>query len=232
MVIQMGLLRDEDKAYLRKEFEKTLNNKVRLVLFSSEDEKCVYCKETKQLLEEVSELSDLIEVEIYDVKSDEAEKRGVEFSPTIIIEDEEGRLDSRVKFVGIPSGYEFTTLIKDIIFVSNGELEISPEIVEEVRKVESNLLIEVYVTPSCPYCPRAVLLAHQFAMVNEKITGVMVESLEFPSLADKWGVMGVPHTVIRNLDKGNVVQFVGAYPETHAINFLKDADEGKEVDMR
>ncbi len=228
----MGLLREEDKKYLREEFEKSLKNKVRLILFSSEDEHCIYCKDTKQLLEEVSELSDKIELEIHDIKSEEAKKRGVEFAPTIIITDESDELDSRVRFTGIPSGYEFTTLIKDIIFTSTGQLEISEETVRELKNLKSNLKIEVYVTPSCPYCPRAVLVAHQFAMVSERITAEMVESMEFPSLADKWGVMGVPHTVIKNLDKGNVVQFVGAYPETHVINFVKDADEGKEVDMR
>lgn len=228
----MGLLREEDKKYLREEFEKSLKSKVRLILFSSEDEHCIYCKDTKQLLEEVSELSDKIELEVYDIKSDEAKKRSVEFAPTIVITDENDELDSRVRFTGIPSGYEFTTLIKDIIFVSTGQLEISEETVNELKNLKSNLKIEVYVTPSCPYCPRAVLVAHQFAMVSEKITAEMVESMEFPSLADRWGVMGVPHTVIKNIDKGNVVQFVGAYPETHVINFVKDADEGKEVDMR
>ncbi|WP_456369457.1 protein disulfide oxidoreductase [Geoglobus sp.] len=228
----MGLLREEDKKYLRDEFEKSLKNKVRLILFSSEDEHCIYCKDTKQLLEEVSELSGKIELEIHDVKSEEAKNRGVEFAPTIVITDESDELDSRVRFTGIPSGYEFTTLIKDIIFVSTGQLEISEETIKELKNLKSNLKIEVYVTPSCPYCPRAVLVAHQFAMISERITAEMVESMEFPSLADKWGVMGVPHTVIKNLDKGNVVQFVGAYPETHVINFVKDADEGKEVDMR
>ncbi|WP_457590379.1 protein disulfide oxidoreductase [Geoglobus sp.] len=228
----MGLLREEDRKYLKDEFEKILKRKVRLLLFSSEDEHCIYCKDTKQLLEEVSELSDKIELEIYDIKSEEAKERGVELAPTIIITDEEDELNSRVRFTGIPSGYEFTTLIKDIMFVSTRQLEISDATIAALQGVKSRLKIEVYVTPSCPYCPRAVLVAHQFAMVSENIVGEMVESMEFPSLADKWGVMGVPHTVIRNLDKGNVVQFVGAYPETHVINFVKDADEGKEVDMR
>ncbi|AIY90097.1 protein disulfide oxidoreductase [Geoglobus acetivorans] len=228
----MGLLKNEDKEYLKREFENALKNDVRLILFSSEDEHCIYCKETRQLLEEVSALSDKILLEVHDIKSEDAKTMGVEHTPTIVITDSDSRLGSRIKFIGIPSGYEFTTLIKDIMFISSGELEVSPETREALKDVNSKLLIEVYVTPSCPYCPKAVLVAHQFAMISENIEGVMIESLEFPSLADRWSVMGVPHTVIRNLDKGNVVQFVGAYPETHVINFVKDADEGKDVDMR
>ncbi len=228
----MGLLKEEDRKYLKEEFEKILKDRVRLTLFSSSDEHCKYCNETKQLLEEVSELSDKIELEIHDVKDGRAKELGIELAPTIIIADESDEIGSRVRFTGIPSGYEFTTLIKDIMYVSTKQLEITDKTIQELQNVNSRLKIEVYVTPTCPYCPKAVLLAHQFAMVSEKIEAEMIESLEFPSLADRWGVMGVPHTVIKNLEKGNVVQFVGAYPENHVLNFVRDADEGKEIDIR
>ncbi len=228
----MGLLKEEDRNYLKEEFGKILKDKVRILLFSSSDEHCKYCNETKQLLEEVSELSDRIELEVHDVDGDVAGEMGVELAPTIIISDENNELGSRVRFTGIPSGYEFTTLIKDIMYVSTKQLEITDRTIQELQNINSRLKIEVYVTPTCPYCPKAVLIAHQFAMVSERIEAEMIESLEFPSLADRWGVMGVPHTVIKNLDRGNVVQFVGAYPENHVLNFVRDADEGKEMDMR
>ncbi len=228
----MGLLKEEDRNYLRTEFEKILRDKVRILLFSSKDENCMYCKDTKQLLQEVSELSEKIELEIHDVESEKAEGFDVELAPSIIITDEDGEAGLRIRFTGIPSGYEFTTLIKDIMYISTKQLEITDATIQELQNVRNRLRMEVYVTPTCPYCPKAVLIAHQFAMVSEKIEAEMIESLEFPSLADKWGVMGVPHTVIRNLDKGNVVQFVGAYPENHVLSFVKDADSGKEMDLR
>ena len=228
----MGLLKEEDRNYLRTEFEKILRDKVRILLFSSKDENCMYCKDTKQLLQEVSELSEKIELEIHDVESEKAEGFDVELAPSIIITDEDGEAGLRIRFTGIPSGYEFTTLIKDIMYISTKQLEITDATIQELQNVRNRLRMEVYVTPTCPYCPKAVLIAHQFAMVSEKIEAEMIESLEFPSLADRWGVMGVPHTVIRNLDKGNVVQFVGAYPENHVLSFVKDADSGKEMDLR
>ena len=228
----MGLLKEEDRNYLRTEFEKILRDKVRILLFSSKDENCMYCKDTKQLLQEVSELSEKIELEIHDVESEKAEEFDVELAPSILITDEDGEAGLRIRFTGIPSGYEFTTLIKDIMYISTKQLEITDATIQELQNVRNRLRMEVYVTPTCPYCPKAVLIAHQFAMVSEKIEAEMIESLEFPSLADRWGVMGVPHTVIRNLDKGNVVQFVGAYPENHVLSFVKDADSGKEMDLR
>ncbi len=219
----MGLLKDQDREYLKKEFEKILKDDVKVLAFV-EGEDCKYCKETKQLLEEVASLSDKIKLEF-----PEKEEFGIEEVPTIIIQDKEGELGDRVKFLGIPSGYEFTTLVKDIMFVSTRTLEISEKTIEELQNVKNDILIEVYVTPSCPYCPRAVLLAHQFAMVSEKIRGVMVESYEFPAKADEWNVMSVPHTVVKNLKTGNVGEFVGAYPEGYLLKVVKDVDEGKDV---
>ena len=219
----MGLLREEDKEFLRNEFGKILKDEVRLIGFVKGD--CRYCKETRELLEEVSSLSDKIELEL----PESGEKYGISEVPVVIVQDKEGELGTRVRFLGIPSGYEFTSLVKDIMYVSTKTLEISEKTIEELQNVESDILIEVYVTPSCPYCPKAVLLAHQFAMVSEKITGVMVESYEFPAKADEWNVMSVPHTVVRNLEKGSVGEFVGAYPESYLLNVVKEVDKGKDV---
>ncbi len=55
-----------------------------------------------------------------------------------------------------------------------------------------------------------MVLAHQIAMENPMIEAEMVEAMEFPALADEFGVSGVPHTVI-NAGKGEVV---GAVPES------------------
>ncbi len=220
----MGLLREEDREYLRKEFEKILKDEVRLIGFVK-GEDCRYCKETKALLEEVASLSNKIELEF----PESGEEYGINEVPAVVVQDKEGELGTRVRFLGIPSGYEFTSLVKDIMYVSTKTLEISEKTIEELQSVESEILIEVYVTPSCPYCPRAVLLAHQFAMVSEKIVGVMVESYEFPAKADEWNVMSVPHTVVRNLEKGSVGEFIGAYPEQYLLNVVRDVDRGKNV---
>ncbi len=228
----MGMIREEDKRYLKEEFEKILIDNVKLNLFLTEDEGCAHCRDAKQLLEEVAELSDKIELEMHSIHDEIAKDLGIFHAPSIVVVDSEGELDSRVRFTGLPSGYEFTALIKDIMYVSRRQLEISEKTIEELQKLNSNLKIEVYVTPTCPYCPKAVLLAHQFAMASERIAAEMIESLEFPALAERWGVMSVPHTVIRNLEKGNAVQLVGSYPEVYLLGFVKDADAGKEIDTR
>ena len=51
-------------------------------------------------------------------------------------------------------------------------------------------------TPTCPYCTQAVRLAHKFAIESDLITADMVEAIEFPHLSNRYGVHGVPRTVI------------------------------------
>ena len=50
--------------------------------------------------------------------------------------------------------------------------------------------------------------AHKFAMANDHITSVMVEVSEFPDIASRYQVQGVPMTVINETTK-----VMGAVPE-------------------
>ena len=56
--------------------------------------------------------------------------------------------------------------------------------------------IMVFVTPACPYSPSVVRSAHKFALANRLIRAFMIESLEFPDVAKRYGVVGVPRTVV------------------------------------
>ncbi|MFQ6109721.1 MAG: thioredoxin family protein, partial [Candidatus Aminicenantales bacterium] len=63
----------------------------------------------------------------------------------------------------------------------------------------------------------AVRLGHQFALESERIRADMVESTEFPHLAQKYSVFGVPKTVINE-----TISVDGAVPEeTFLENVLR-----------
>ena len=119
---------------------------------------------------------------------------------------------------GIPSGYEFGSLIEDMKNVSNGEVEVSSKAMEIINKIDKPVSIKVYVTPTCPYCPKAVGTAHKFAILNKNITGEMIESMEFEQEAEEVGVSSVPHIVING-----EVQFVGAYPDDQFAEYVMEA---------
>lgn len=211
----MALISDEDKEYLKKEFEENLTGNVKLVMFTQHDHECRFCRETREIVETLAALNDKINVEVYHFMDDKekVEEYNVNKIPAISII---GKKDYGIKFYGIPSGYEFTTLIQDIIEVSKGETGLSEESKKEIAKIDKPLHIQVFVTPTCPYCPSAVHLAHQAAIENENITADMVEAIEFPQLSQKYNVSGVPKTVIN--DKH---EFVGAFPEEAFVQELK-----------
>ena len=193
----MSLLNDEIRTQLQDEFI-NLTGPVKLVIFTQEME-CQYCAETRSLAEEVAELSDKIDVEIYDfVKDSEiAETYNIDKIPAMaIIKGGDEPKDYGIRLYGIPSGYEFSTLIEDIAMVSSGESGLAQATKDELASLSSPLHFQVFVTPTCPYCPPAVRLAHKMALESELVTGDMVEAIEFPHVSNKYQVMGVPRTVI------------------------------------
>lgn len=188
------------------------------VLFFGSQDNCEYCNETKQLLEEVTALNDKLELSVYDLQehAEVARQFNVTNAPGIVIaaKDRAEVKNLGIQFSGIPSGHEFSTLINDIVIVSRRDSGLNEKTREFLRNLTQPLHLQVFVTPTCPYCPRAVLLAHQMAMENPlMIRAEGVEATEFPELANRFNVRGVPQTVI-NAGAGMVV---GAVPEQNLL---------------
>ena len=193
---------------------------VRLVVFTQSFE-CQYCAETRQIAEEIAALSELVTVSVLDFleDADKAEIHHVDKIPAIVILGADDH-DYGVRYFGIPSGYEFTSLLEDIKTVAAGpeRVELSQEMVDYLTSLDAPLHLQVFVTPTCPYCPRAVIMAHSMAVASDKVSADMVEATEFPHLAMKYNVMGVPRTVV------NETEFVeGAVPEPMLLEAIKSA---------
>jgi glutaredoxin-like protein len=203
-----------------KDYFADLTGRVRLIMFTQEFE-CEFCAETRQLVEEIARLSDKVEAEVYNFVTDreKANELGVDKIPAIAVI---GAQDYGVRFYGIPAGYEFSSLIQAIRTVSAGRPELlSPEGVQRLARIGSPVHIQVFVTPTCPYCPQAVVLAHQMAVASPMVRADMVEATEFPHLAIKYQVMGVPRTVIN--EKTHIE---GAAPESLVLAKLEEALAG------
>lgn len=217
----MPLISAKDAEFLRNEFATQLVNPVKLLMFTQTFE-CQFCAETRQIVEEVAALSDKITAEVYNFVVDKAvaESYGVDRIPAIAILRVEGdrEKDYGIRFYGIPSGYEFTSLIEDILDVSKGESGLQPKTKKAVAELTDPVHIQVFVTPTCPYCPQAVRLAHKLAIESDRIRADMIEAIEFPHLANKYGVYGVPRTVINDQ-----VHQEGAVPESVLLSKLLEA---------
>ena len=123
-----------------------LPHPVRLLMFTQEFE-CQFCRETRQLVEEVAGVHDQISAEIYNfvVDQDRAEEYGIDKIPAIAVV---GEKDYGIRFYGIPSGYEFSSLVESIRLVSSGEPQLTPAGLELVQGLKDPIHIQVYVTPT------------------------------------------------------------------------------------
>ena len=123
-----------------------LENPVKLVVFTQTFE-CQYCTETRELCEEIADLSEKISVKVYDfvADKDKADEYGIDKIPAIAVI---GARDYGVRFFGIPSGYEFMSLLDAVKTVSAGEADLQPETMAFLDGLKEPLHIQVFVTPT------------------------------------------------------------------------------------
>ena len=198
------MISDQEKDAIKKKFS-TLVNDVELAIFTQENE-CQFCKEARDIVLQLGAMSPKIKTKVYDfVKNgDEGTKYNIKKIPAIAII---GKNDYGIRYYGVPAGYEFTAFVDDIIDVSNGTTSLSENIKKKLEDIKKPVHLQVFVSPTCPYCPKVARIAHQFAIENEFIRADVIEMTEFPYLVQRYSVMSVPHVVI-NED----TSFVGAQP--------------------
>ena len=211
----MALLSPEIVEGVRQELA-DLAGPVRLAMFTQEIE-CQYCAETRQMVEEIAQLSEQVTAEVYDFVGDEdqIEEFGIDKIPAIAVV---GAEDYGVRFYGIPGGYEFASLLQAIKLVASAETSLADTTIEALGQLETPVHIQVFVTPTCPYCQTSVILGHRMAVASPMVRADMVEATEFPHLAIKYQVMGVPRTVINE-----TVHIEGAVQEHVVVEKLREA---------
>jgi glutaredoxin-like protein len=135
---------EEKEKRLVFELFKNLANPVKLINFTQELE-CQFCRETRKLLKEVSELSDKISLEVYNFQLDKEKvsQYGVDKIPASVIE---GDKDYGVRYYGMITGYEFATLLQDIVDVSKRESGLSPKTKEQLKKLNQKIHLQVFTT--------------------------------------------------------------------------------------
>jgi len=211
----MPILDDKVLEEVKKQLS-SMTGTVTMKLFTQPME-CQYCKETHGLLEELTQTNPLLKLEVvqYDPESEIVKEYAIEQIPAIAII---GEKDYGIRFYGIPAGYEFSSLLNAILMVSTGITKLLPETKAYLDGLKKDIHFKVMVTPTCPYCPPAVMLAQRMAMYSPRVKADMIEISEFPHLAQKYSVQGVPRTVI------NEEHFVeGAAPEKMMLQKLQSS---------
>ncbi len=150
----MALISEKDQQTLRAIFAQDLQNDVTITYFTQGASplavpslECEYCVETRQLLEELTACSDKLHLTIKDFVGDAqaAQEMGIERIPAFVLE---GQAKGKVRFFGIPSGYEFSTLIEDLLDVARGSTDLNEKTRLAIKDVKQDVHIQVFVTPT------------------------------------------------------------------------------------
>jgi glutaredoxin-like protein len=151
----MALISERDRETIRKHFEDELVEDIRITMFTERPspiiipgrQQCETCEQTRELLEEVAALSDKVELTVYELEQERAKAAefGIDRVPAFVVT---GAAKGRVRYFGIPSGYEFSALIEDLIDVSRGVTDLSDETRAFLGSLTEDVNIKVFTTPT------------------------------------------------------------------------------------
>ena len=216
----MALLSDQDRAVVSGHLA-AITTPVTILFFTQTIDAPDTALIARQVLDEVVSLNDQISLEEVNFVLDRerAAQFGIDGIPAVALL--RGGEDTRIRFLGAPAGYEFMSLIDALILAGTGESGLTPESKALVAAhVTKPMEMLVFVTPSCPHCPRAVTLAHRMAIESPLIQATCVEATEFLDLAQRYRVTGVPKTVVNG-----TIEMLGALPESVFVRTAVGAPE-------
>ena len=168
------LVTDDMKKILGDTF-KSLRDEVKIEVFTKKGSNDTFNEAAETLFGVLPEVSAKITVSFHEAGDEQAVKRDVKSSPTILIAPDK----YSIRFTGAPLGEEGRSLILTLLMVSTGSVIMKPESVTKLKSLKEKRHIEVFVSPTCPYCPEQVLFAVSAAIArSDLITLDVIEIFE------------------------------------------------------
>ena len=188
----------------------SVNSAVRLVFFE-QSIGCDACTPTRQLLEQLAELSPYVTVEAFNLvlEKDRAAQYAIDRVPAIVV-CSPGR--DRIRFYGAPFGHELMSLLEAIRLTASGESGLSEDSRARMAALKKPVHLQVFFTPSCSFCPQMVNLANRLAIERSQITATAIDATQYPDLVRRYSVNGVPKTIIND-----ALEIVGAASEKEVV---------------
>jgi alkyl hydroperoxide reductase subunit AhpF len=151
----MALISDRDREVVRERLEAGLEGDVEIVMFTERTSPiiipgrstCETCDQTVELLSEVADLSEKLTLTVHEISEakEEAAALGIDRVPAFVAK---GAARGGVRFFGIPSGYEFSAFLDDLIDTSRGSTGLSQETRDFLASLKENVNIKVFTTPT------------------------------------------------------------------------------------
>src|SRR5574341_524618 len=211
------LIPDDIKKVIKDTFLSELKAEVAIEVYTQAGKNDSFNEAAVQLVRTFAELSPKIKASFHTVGDEQSLKRGVLRSPTILISPD----THRIRYTGAPLGEEGRSFLVALLMVSAGKTILSPLSVEKISKLKEKRDIQVYVSPTCPYCPQQVLAAMAAAVAKpDLISAETIEIYENQDLAESLGSLAVPQTVVNGTFIG-----AGLQPEDIFIDSLLSLKE-------
>ena len=220
----MPLLSEQDRQTVASRLAE-ITNPVTVLFFTQTIDAPETALIARQVLDEVVSLNERISLEEVNfiLEKERAAQYGIDRIPAVALL--RGEDDTRIRFLGAPAGYEFVSLIEALILAGTGESGLTPQSKALIAtRAAAPTEILVFVTPSCPHCPRAVTLAHRMAVESPFIRATCVDAAEFIDLSQHYQVTGVPKTVVRGASDSRI-EMLGALPEGPFVRTAVGAPE-------
>jgi glutaredoxin-like protein len=191
---------------------------VRLVFFE-QSLGCETCRPTRQLLEQLAELSPNLQLETLNLVLDRDRAAGLNIDrvPAVVVSSETSH---RIRFYGAPLGYELRSLIDAIRMTASGRSDLSEDARAVIAALTRPVSLHVFFTPTCAYCPAMVTLANRFALASPLITSTAIDATEYPDLVRRYGVNGVPKTIVNDS-----IEIVGAVSESDLARAIEQPSD-------
>jgi thioredoxin reductase (NADPH) len=210
---QQEIIPDDVKKAIKESFEEGLKDDVVIEIFTQNGRNDQFNEAAVSLIKALAELSDKLKVSFHAIGDPQSIRRNVTRTPTVLIAPDK----YRIRYTGAPVGEEGRSFLIALMMASTGTPLLSePSIAKIKEQLREKRDIQVFVSPTCPYCPQQVLTAFSAAVVKPNLVSAeAVEIYENQDLAESLGSLAVPQTFMNNTFTG-----AGLQPEPWFVESL------------
>ncbi len=222
---EQEVIPEDARKVIRETFFKELRDDVVIEVFTKAGVNDQFNEAAVNLVRTLAGLSDKIKPIFGNVGDALSMKRNVTRSPSVLIAPDKYRL----RYTGAPLGEEGRSFLVAIMMASTGRGILSEESLRKImEQVHERREVQVFVSPTCPYCPQQVLTAFSAAVAKpDLISAEAVEIYENQDLAEALGSLAVPQTFINNTFTG-----AGLQPEAWFVESLVTLKEPQVASTR
>lgn len=212
------IIPEDVKKAIKQSFDEGLEGDVVIEVYTQRGKNDQFNDATVSLIRALAELSGKIKASYHTIGDSQAIKRSVTRSPSVLIAPDK----YRIRYTGSPVGEEGRSFLITLMMASTGKTLLSEP---AVKKITADLRekrdIQVFVSPTCPYCPQQVLSAFSAAIAKpDLVSAEAVEIYENQDLAESLGSLAVPQTFMNSTFTG-----AGLQPEPWFVESLLSLKE-------